>query len=62
MPPPDGYFGFDFPTPLDFAAQAKAYGMRGERITSPDKLRPALQSAIDANEPAVLDVVIDGAV
>jgi benzoylformate decarboxylase len=62
LPVPERYFGFDFPAPIDFVAQAKAYGMRGVRIESPEQLAPELNSAIKSGEPAVLDVVIDGAV
>ena len=61
MPMPESYFGMDFPTPLDFAAQAKAYGMRGVRIEDPDDIGPELSRAIELGKPAVLDIVIDGA-
>ncbi len=61
MPMPESYFGMDFPTTLDFAAQARAYGMRGVRIEDPDDIGPELSRAFESGEPAVLDVVIDGA-
>lgn len=61
MPKPDHYFGFDFPAEIDFVAQAKAYGMRGERVERPEDFARALDGAIKSGEPAVLDVVIDGA-
>ena len=60
MPPPDRYFGFDFPAPIDFVAQARAYGMRGVRVEDPEQLGPELDAAIRSGEPAVLDVIIDG--
>lgn len=60
MPMPDHYFGFDFPAEIDFVAQAKAYGMPGERVTRPDDFAKALDGAIKSGEPAVLDVMIDG--
>lgn len=61
MPLPDSYFAMDFPTPIDFAAQAKAYGMQGVRIEDPSQIKPELNRAFESGEPAVLDVVIDGA-
>jgi len=61
MPPPNSYFAMDFPTPIDFAAQAKAYGMSGVRVTDPAQIRPELHKAFESGAPAVLDVVIDGA-
>jgi benzoylformate decarboxylase len=57
---PDSYFAMDFPHPLDFAAQAKAYGMRGVRVEDPAEIDSAINTAIDAGEPAVIDMVIDG--
>ncbi len=61
MPMPNHYFGFDFPAEIDFVAQAKAYGIRGERVERPDDFAKALDGAIKSGEPAVLDVIIDGA-
>jgi acetolactate synthase-1/2/3 large subunit len=42
----------------DFAAIAVACGCRGETVTEPDEVRPALERALAANEadlPAVID-------
>jgi acetolactate synthase-1/2/3 large subunit len=42
----------------DFAAVAEACGCRGEKVTEPDEVRPALERALDANArgiPAVID-------
>ncbi len=61
MPMPNHYFGFDFPAEIDFVAQAKAYGLRGERVERPDDFAKALDESIKSGEPAVLDVIIDGA-
>ncbi len=61
MPMPDHYFGFDFPAGIDFVAQAKAYGMHGERVENPDDFATALDGAIRSGEPTVLDVIIDAA-
>lgn len=61
MPDPNHYFGFDFPAEIDFVAQAKAYGIRGERVDNPEGFAKALDGAIKSGEPAVLDVMIDPA-
>jgi len=58
---PDSYFAMDFPNPLDFAAQAQAYGMQGIRVEDPAEIDSAINSAIDSGKPAVIDMIIDGA-
>jgi acetolactate synthase-1/2/3 large subunit len=45
----------------DFAAIAKAYGVDGVRIESADQFKPALEAAIKANVPYVLDVIMENA-
>jgi acetolactate synthase-1/2/3 large subunit len=45
----------------DFAAIAKAYGIDGVRIESADQFKPALEAAIKANVPYVLDVIMENA-
>jgi acetolactate synthase I/II/III large subunit len=40
----------------DYAAMARALGLRGERVEKPEDLRAALQSALQ-NAPALVDVV-----
>jgi acetolactate synthase-1/2/3 large subunit len=47
------------PYRLDFAAVAKAVGMASERVTEPDQLAGALQRAIAARRPYLLDVEIE---
>lgn len=42
----------------DFLAVAKAFGMRGERVASPEDLRPVLADALARNEPALIEVQI----
>ncbi len=59
---PSKYLGMDFPVPFDFAALAQAFGAHGVRIEDPADIGPELNKAIDMNAPAVLDVVMDGAV
>jgi benzoylformate decarboxylase len=58
---PDSYFAMDFPNPIDFAAQAQAYGVQGIRVEDPADIDSAVNSAIDSGKPAVIDMIIDGA-
>ena len=51
----------DFPTPFDVAAIAASMGVHGERITDPAEIASAVQRAVASGKPAVLDIVIDGA-
>jgi len=43
-------------TSPDYAALARAYGVEGVRIESADQFKPALEKAIRADAPVVLDV------
>jgi acetolactate synthase-1/2/3 large subunit len=43
--------------PTDFTAVAKSFGVRGIRVEQPGDLAPALQQALAADEPVVVDVV-----
>lgn len=43
----------------DFVRLAQAYGAKAERIEDPDRLGPALREALDAQQPYVLDVIVD---
>jgi acetolactate synthase-1/2/3 large subunit len=45
-------------TSPDYAAIARAYGIEGIRIQSADQFRPALEKAIQAEKPVVLDVAM----
>ena len=58
---PDQYQNMDFPVPFDFAAIACAFGARGFRVERLAEVGPAIHEAIQANEPAVVDLIIDGA-
>ena len=60
LEPPDSYFAMDFPNPIDFAAQARVYGMQVVRIEDPAEIDSAINSAIDSGKPAVIDMIIDG--
>jgi benzoylformate decarboxylase len=58
---PSAFVGMDLRDPdLDFAALARAFGLRSERIDQPDDLRPALDRAIKHPGPSLLDVQLDG--
>jgi acetolactate synthase-1/2/3 large subunit len=41
----------------DHAMMARAFGLHAERVTDPQRLRPALDQAF-ANAPALVDVVL----
>src|SRR5215468_6438665 len=43
--------------PTDFAAVARSFGVRGIRVEQPGEIATALQQAIAANGPVVVDVV-----
>ncbi|QSX00003.1 thiamine pyrophosphate-binding protein [Haloterrigena alkaliphila] len=45
--------------PIDFTALAESVGMRAERAETPSEVRSALESAIDADEPTLLEVPTD---
>ena len=42
----------------DFQLLAQAYGIDSVQVTSPEQLRPALQRALAASKPALIEVVI----
>ena len=42
----------------DYAAIARAYGVDGVKIARADEFRPALEAAIKANRPCVIDVMM----
>ncbi len=44
---------------VNLAKLAEVYGALGERVTEPKALGPALRRMLEANRPAVLDVMID---
>jgi acetolactate synthase-1/2/3 large subunit len=45
--------------PTDFTAVARSFGVRGIRVEQPGELAGALQQALAADEPVVVDVVTD---
>ena len=50
--------GVDFSNP-DFAKYAEVCGAKGFRVEKPGEIRPALEAALKANRPCLIDVIID---
>lgn len=44
---------------VDFAGVAKSMGCKGIRVEDPDRIRPALEEAVAADRPVVIDVATD---
>jgi benzoylformate decarboxylase len=59
---PGQYQNMDFPVPFDFAAIGRAFGARGVRVERLEEIGPAIKEMIRLNEPAVIDLIIDGSV
>jgi sulfoacetaldehyde acetyltransferase len=49
--------GGDLPENPDFAQIARDIGAHGIRVEEPDKVRPAVETALETNQPSVLDIV-----
>jgi benzoylformate decarboxylase len=59
--PDRGYPNMDLVGPdLGFVDLARGMGVAGERVATPDELRPALARALGAGRPFLLDVAIEG--
>ena len=59
--PDRGYPNMDLVAPdLGFVDLARGMGVEGARITTPGELRPALDKALGARRPFLLDVAIEG--
>jgi len=57
------FVGMDFnDPPLDFVAMAQSMGVAAERVEDPDRLKPALEAAISAPGPNLVDVMLDGSI
>ena len=50
--------GADLDNP-DFVKLAESFGVAGYRVDSPDALKPVLAKAIDADKPAIIEVMIE---
>ena len=55
------YLGMDLPQEFDLGAIAAAMGVASERIDDPERICPAFERALDSGKPALLDIIIDGA-
>ena len=44
---------------VDFVKFAEAYGAYGQKVEQPEEIKPALRRALEANWPAVIEVVVD---
>ena len=47
------------PVTPDLSALARAFGCHGERISTPDQVRPALERAFASGRPAVVEVMVE---
>ena len=44
---------------VDFVKFAEAYGAYGQRVEQPGEIKPALQRAMEANWPSIIEVMVD---
>ena len=44
---------------VDFVKLAEAYGAMGIRVTKPSEVRPAIEKAVEANRPVIIDFVVE---
>ena len=44
---------------VDFVKLAEAYGAYGQRVELPEEIKPALQKAVEANWPSIIEVIVD---
>ena len=59
--PERGYPHMDLVTPdLGFVELARGMGVDGARVSKPEDLRPAIEKALGARRPFVLDVAVEG--
>ena len=59
----DNFIGMDFVDPaVQFAELATSLGLEAIRITDPEQLRPALQSAFSRPGAKLIEVMVEGSV
>jgi acetolactate synthase-1/2/3 large subunit len=56
------YLSVDFSADTDYAAIARAYGLRGERVTDPTELEPLLRAAVAGDRPTFIEVATESEV
>ena len=44
---------------VDFTKLAEAFGVEGQRIEDPSKIKPIVQKAIKADKPVLIDLIVD---
>ncbi len=44
---------------VDFVKFAEAYGAYGQRVETPEEIRPALQRAVDSGRPSIVEVIVE---
>jgi thiamine pyrophosphate-dependent acetolactate synthase large subunit-like protein len=44
---------------VDFVKFAETYGAYGQRVDLPDEIKPALQRALEANRPSIIEVIVE---
>lgn len=44
---------------VDFVKFAEAHGAYGERVETPEDIKPALQRAINTGRPAIIDIIVE---
>jgi acetolactate synthase-1/2/3 large subunit len=56
------YLSVDFSADTDYAGIARAFGLDGQRVETPDALEPALRAAFASGRPTFLDVTTESEV
>jgi len=56
------YLSVDFSADTDYAGIARAFGLEGRRVETPDELEPALRAAFASGRPTFLDVTTESEV
>jgi tartronate-semialdehyde synthase len=46
-------------TMVDFVKFAEAYGAYGQRVEAPEEIKPALKRAVEANWPAIVEIIVE---
>ena len=59
-PAGDNLLYSDFVTPFNLCTIAEGMGLHSERVTDPNEIAGAVDSALASDGPALLDIVIDG--
>ena len=52
------FVGMDFEPPVDLVKNAESHGATADRVESAENIAPALERALDADGPTVLDVLV----